>query len=139
MLKRTVLSQCRSLAKPTPILSLVPHYTTSIPSVSSHSSPTLYTASYRHFASSSGSSSSGDRQQPQVFGQSGKYALALFNTAKKRGGDTLNRLQRELQTFYRAYQSNVQLSQALDNPVLSAQKKAEIVKKVAPQLKLSDL
>jgi len=29
--------------------------------------------------------------------------------------------------------------QALDNPVLSAQKKAEIVKKVAPQLKLSSL
>jgi ATP synthase F1 delta subunit len=80
-----------------------------------------------------------ERQAPQVYGQTGKYAQALFNTAKKRGGNTLNQLINDLDRFIKAYNSNQSIQQALDNPVLSSEKKAQLIKKLAPQLKISEL
>lgn len=81
----------------------------------------------------------GSRVAPSVYGQSGKYAQALFNTAKKRGGNTLTSLLNELNTFYKAYNVNVSIQQGLDNPVLSGDKKSSLVKQLAPKLKLSEL
>lgn len=90
----------------------------------------------RSFAAQSsdvGSSQKGTpaREPPALFGTGGKYSQALFNAAKKRGGDTMNRVLSDLQKFQKAYTSNLQLAQLLDNPVLSADKKKEVVKKVS--------
>jgi len=86
----------------------------------------------RSFASqSSDSKASQSREPPALFGTGGKYAQALFNAAKKRGGDTMNRVLTDIQKFQKAYTSNLQLAQLLDNPVLSADKKKEVVKKVS--------
>lgn len=87
----------------------------------------------RTFASQSSGNNSpaAAREPPALFGTGGKYAQALFNAAKKRGGDTMNRVLSDIQKFQKAYTSNLQLAQLLDNPVLSADKKKEVVKKVS--------
>ncbi|CAD0201749.1 unnamed protein product [Chrysodeixis includens] len=71
----------------------------------------------------------------QVFGLEGRYASALYSAASK--NKTLDTVEKELSNFQKSIKSDPKLKEFLVNPTLKRNLKAEALKNVAGQVKLS--
>ncbi|XP_026734072.1 ATP synthase subunit O, mitochondrial [Trichoplusia ni] len=71
----------------------------------------------------------------QVFGLEGRYASALYSAASK--NKTLDTVEKELTNFQKSIKTDPKLKEFLVNPTLKRNLKAEALKNVASQIKLS--